>query len=99
MDIKNNPLLPGATMTTQLQPALAQLSQAPNQPLAVPPPIQPHPRNYMINYDKSSEDMEADQVVQEDQEDQEDQGDQEDLEDQADLTQPHPNNPFNLLQM
>ena len=61
--------------------------------------MQPHPRNYMISYDKSLEDMEVDQVVLEDQEDQEDQGDQEDLEDQADLTQLHPNIPFNLPQM
>ena len=47
----------------------------------------------MINYDKSSEDMEVDL------EDQVEQEDQEDLETQVDLTQPHPNNPSNLLQM
>ena len=47
----------------------------------------------MTNYDKSSEGMKVDL------EDQMDQEDQEDLETQVDLTQPHPNNPSNLLQM
>ena len=50
----------------------------------------------MTNYDKSSEDMEVDL---EDQMYQEAQEDQEDLEIQEDLTQPHPNNPSNSLQM
>ena len=52
----------------------------------------------MTNYDKSSEDTVEDLEDQTDQEAQEDPEAQEDLEDQVDLTQPHPNNPFNLLQ-
>ena len=53
----------------------AQLSPAPNQPLAAPAPIVPPPSNYVTNYSRSSEDMEEDQMVQEAQEDQEDQVD------------------------
>ena len=48
----------------------AQQSLAPNQPPVALVATAPPPNNYMINYSRSSEDMEEDQMVQQDQEDQ-----------------------------
>ena len=86
-DTKSNPLTSQTIMTTHTV-TYASTAIASSEPaLAALAIVAPPPNNYATNYNKSSEDMEEDQTVQEDQED------------LINQTQLLPNNPCNQLQM